>query len=62
MYVGEHTEAGRIKSMKNPNDPIGNRTSDFPTAPPRAVIFKPNIIRESFSVIFGRNKLKLVQK
>jgi hypothetical protein len=39
----DHNAAGRIKSMKNPNDPIGNRKSDLPvystvpqpTAPPR---------------------------
>jgi hypothetical protein len=37
-----HSVAGRIKSMKNTNDPIGNRTHDLlacsavpqPTAPP----------------------------
>ena len=47
-HVSEHTEAGSIKSIKNPNYAIGNRTSDFQTAPPRAVIWKPNITRESF--------------
>ena len=38
-----HSAAGRIKSIKNPNDPIGNRTPDLlacsalpqPAAPPR---------------------------
>jgi hypothetical protein len=39
-----HSAAGRIMSMKNSNNTIGNRTRDFPacsavpqpTAPPRA--------------------------
>jgi hypothetical protein len=30
-----HCAAGRIMSMKNLNDPIGNRTCHLPTAPPR---------------------------
>ena len=43
-----HTAAGRIMSMKNSNDTIGNRTRDIsacsagpqPTAPPRALVRK----------------------
>jgi hypothetical protein len=39
----DHSATGRIKSMKNPNDTIGNRNRDIPfrravpqpTAPPR---------------------------
>ena len=31
----DHSAAGRIMSMKNSNDTIGNRTRDLPAAPPR---------------------------
>jgi hypothetical protein len=45
-----HGAAGRIKSVKNSNDPIGNRTCDLPgcravpqpTAPPRGTPSPPN--------------------
>jgi hypothetical protein len=48
ISVRGHSAAGRIMSMKNSNDTIGNRTRDFPTcsavpqptAPPRASQFR----------------------
>ena len=54
-----HSAAGRIMSMKNFNDSIGNRTHDLPvcsavtqqTAPPRASILIKMIWIESNSVI-----------
>jgi len=28
--IQDHTVSGKIKSIRNPNDPIGNRTRDLP--------------------------------
>jgi hypothetical protein len=46
LRTDRHSAAGRIMSMKNSNDTIGNRTRDLPacsavpqpTAPPRAPV------------------------
>ena len=42
--------AGRIKSMKNPNDPIGNRTHDLPACSAVPQPNAPPICREIIDV------------